>query len=205
MTTHEQESGTGVAVRQLDEENMRYTTILGPANETVWKGPRGYSCNTTREQRERDQRGPKLVTLWPQRGITGSLSSPVGSGNQAQAPPDTMKQTLSSQCLSTDLYGQPHLHTSRNGELTACRAGPLEGSVCGDLIVRAAASVLCPSAPDDRAGALGAMALSELSTDCSAHAGPPAPSNQSHFQLCPRDCSSKGCPKPHSRVQPAHG
>lgn len=79
------------------------------------------------------------------------------------------------------------------------------GGLCGDLIVRAAASVLCPSAPDDRAGALGAMALSELSTDCSAHAGPPAPSNQSHFQLCPRDCSSKGCPKPHSRVQPAHG
>lgn len=33
-----------------------------------------------------------------------------------------MKQTLSSQCLSTNMNIQPHLHTSWNGELTACRA-----------------------------------------------------------------------------------
>lgn len=188
-----------MAVSQLDEENMRDTDILGPANQT-WKGPRGYSCNTTREQRERDQRGPKLVT---ERDCRQS-EQPCGFWEPSPGPSRHNETDLVKPVPDHGLVWPAsfaHLQERR----AHCLQNWAPGGLCGDLIVRAAASVLCPSAPDDRAGALGAMAPSELSTDCLAHAGPPAPSNQSRFQLCPRDCSSKGCPKLHPRVQPARG
>lgn len=127
------------------------------------------------------------------------MSSSVDSGNQTQAPPDTVKQTLSSQCLSRDKFIQPHLHTSRNEELTTYRAEPLEGSVVSSFSLQLLLSVLC-----SQHLMTGLEPLAQwLSSDCLAHVRPPAPSNQPHFQLCLHDCSSKRCPNPYPRVQPA--
>lgn len=76
--------------------------------------------------------------------------SPVGSGNQTQAPPDTVKQTLSSQCLSTGHFSIAHLQEWR----AHCLQSSAPRGLCGELILTAAASFLCPSAPDDRVAAL---------------------------------------------------
>lgn len=62
----EQESGAGVADRLLDGENMnekqRHSGASKPKS-TEGPTPTGYSCNKTREHRERPQRGTRLVTL----------------------------------------------------------------------------------------------------------------------------------------------
>lgn len=139
MTTREQESGAGVADRQLDEENMK--EILPFCKPNSMEGPTGiqlqYNQRTKGETPKRDKVGHTIESrgIRPQRGITGGVSSPVGSGNQTRAPPDTMK-TLSSQCLSMDCASSlicipPGTESSLPAELGPWRAlwgAPGQGS-----------------------------------------------------------------------------
>lgn len=119
----------------------------------MWKGldPLGYGSNEIREQKQRGQRGTRLIILWgsgvegrreelqklwvtlwvlesnpgPLEDQPGLLTAePKQKGDWYGPSRQSERQTLSTQCLCI----RPHLTTSKNGELTACSAGPLEGS-----------------------------------------------------------------------------